>query len=72
MSRSDEEVTQQLWEAATTVGFFSIVNHGIDQSLVDAAFGSARQFFGQSVEDKKAQSPLDMSINSGFEHFSQV
>jgi isopenicillin N synthase-like dioxygenase/tRNA(Arg) A34 adenosine deaminase TadA len=72
MSLSDEEVSKQLWEAATTVGFFSVVNHGIDQSLVDAAFGSATQFFGQSVEDKKAQSPLDMSINSGFEYFSQV
>jgi isopenicillin N synthase-like dioxygenase/tRNA(Arg) A34 adenosine deaminase TadA len=72
MSLSDEEVTEQLWEAAKTVGFFSVVNHGIDQSLIDAAFGSSEGFFGQSVEDKKAQSPLDMSINSGFESFSQV
>jgi isopenicillin N synthase-like dioxygenase/tRNA(Arg) A34 adenosine deaminase TadA len=72
MSLSDAEVTKQLWEAATTVGFFTVVNHGIDQSLIDAAFGSAGTFFGQSVEDKKAQSPLDMSINSGFESFSQV
>jgi isopenicillin N synthase-like dioxygenase/tRNA(Arg) A34 adenosine deaminase TadA len=72
MSLSDEEVTKQLWEAANTVGFFSVINHGIDQSLVDAAFGSAGLFFGQSIEDKKAQSPLDMSINSGFEYFSQV
>jgi isopenicillin N synthase-like dioxygenase/tRNA(Arg) A34 adenosine deaminase TadA len=72
MSLSDDEVSKHLWEAATTVGFFTVINHGIDQSLIDAAFGSAGQFFDQSVEDKKAQSPLDMSINSGFESFSQV
>jgi isopenicillin N synthase-like dioxygenase/tRNA(Arg) A34 adenosine deaminase TadA len=72
MSLSDDEVRKQLWEAATTVGFFTVIHHGIDQSLIETAFGSAGTFFGQSVEEKRAQSPLDMSINSGFESFSQV
>ena len=66
------EVAQNLWEAATQVGFFTIVGHGIDASVIDNAFGASQTFFVQSVADKKQQSPLDMSINCGYEHFSQI
>jgi len=72
MSKSDEEITKLIWEAANTVGFFSVINHGIDQALIDSAFSTSATFFEQPLEDKKAQSPLDMSINSGYEYFSQV
>lgn len=72
MSAEDDVIAQQLWQAANTVGFFSVVHHGIDQSLIDKAFGTATDFFAQPLADKTSQSPLDMSINSGFESFSQV
>jgi isopenicillin N synthase-like dioxygenase/tRNA(Arg) A34 adenosine deaminase TadA len=72
MSGTDEEVANQLWEAATQVGFFSVTNHGIDQALIDKAFEMSANFFEQSVEEKEKQSPGDMSVNSGFEYFSQV
>jgi isopenicillin N synthase-like dioxygenase/tRNA(Arg) A34 adenosine deaminase TadA len=71
-SGTKEEIAAQLWEAATQVGFFTVTGHGIDQSVIDDAFAASETFFSQSVEDKTKQSPLDMSINSGFEHFSQV
>ncbi|RFP07887.1 hypothetical protein BFX83_08215 [Komagataeibacter xylinus] len=30
-----------LWDAATRVGFFQVINHGIDAADVDAAFAAA-------------------------------
>lgn len=32
------EITEQLWSAATEVGFFQLVNHGLDIKLVQSAF----------------------------------
>ena len=71
--RQDEAiVAQQLWEAATQVGFFTIIGHGIDASVVDQAFAASADFFAQPVQVKQTQSPGDMKNNAGFEYFSQV
>jgi len=67
-----EEVAALLWKAATEVGFFTVTGHGIEQSLIDAAFENSARFFAQPLDVKRQQSPVDMSINSGFEYFSQV
>lgn len=67
-----DAVRQRMWEAATNVGFFSVVNHGIDQTKIDAAFEQSATFFNQPLDAKRDQAPLDMSINCGFEHFAQV
>lgn len=69
---TEEELADKLWEAATQVGFFTLVGHGIDQSVIENAFETSFSFFNQSVEEKKNQSPMDMSINCGYEHFAQV
>ena len=69
---NDPDAADQLWKAATEIGFFLVTGHGIDPALIDAAFASSQQFFAQPLSDKQAQSPLDMSINSGFESFAQV
>lgn len=66
------KVTNQLWQAATQVGFFSVVGHGIPQSVIDDAFGVSADFFAQPLEEKKIQSPGDMKNNAGFEYFDQV
>ena len=68
----DEQV-EALWQAATQVGFFSLVGHGIPQSTIDDAFAVSDAFFKtNSHEEKQAQCPLDMKINCGFEHKAQV
>jgi isopenicillin N synthase-like dioxygenase len=67
-----EEVARQLWEAATQVGFFSVIGHSIQQTIIDDAFAVSESFFAQPVDVKKTQSPLDMSINCGFEYFAQI
>jgi len=66
LSASDKsQVAEQLWQAATKVGFFSVVGHGIPQSVIDDAFGASENFFAQPLEDKKTQSPGDMKSNAG-------
>jgi isopenicillin N synthase-like dioxygenase len=67
-----EEIVAQLWDAATKVGFFSLVGHGIPQELIDRAFSNSSEFFSLPLEEKRKQCPLDMSINCGFEHYAQV
>jgi len=62
----------QLWSAATTVGFFTIINHGLPAALIDEGFGAAREFFAQSKDTKYAQSPFAPQMNSGYEYMSQV
>ena len=36
--RRREEITDQLWQAATDVGFFQLSNHGLDLDLIKQAF----------------------------------
>lgn len=68
----DAAVTAALWDAATSVGFFTVVNHGIDLDLIDAQFAAAEAFFAQPLATKEAQSPYARERNSGFEHMKQV
>ena len=68
----DPNAADQLWKAATEIGFFIVTGHDIDPALIDAAFAGSQQFFAQSIEDKQSQSPLDMSVNCGFESFAQI
>ncbi|WP_285032482.1 2-oxoglutarate and iron-dependent oxygenase domain-containing protein [Mycolicibacterium sp. lyk4-40-TYG-92] len=66
-----EEITDQLWRAATEIGFFQLVGHPIPQHLVDAAFARAAEFFALP-EETKAALPLDKPNNVGWEFSSQV
>ncbi len=65
------EITEELWKAATEIGFFQLVNHGIPAELIDEAFRFSAEFFDlpQAV---KAQYPLKPGTNSGWEYMAQV
>ena len=39
------QIADELWAAATDVGFFQLVNHGIDLTQVQGAFDMAQRFF---------------------------
>ncbi|MFI8811750.1 MULTISPECIES: isopenicillin N synthase family dioxygenase [unclassified Streptomyces] len=69
--RRRADITQELWEAATDVGFFQIYHHGIEQSDIEGAFAAARAFFALP-EEVKANYPLRKGTNSGWESRSQV
>lgn len=66
-----EEITEQLWQAATDIGFFQLTGHGIPESLIDAAFDMSAAFFDLS-EDVKAKGPLKPGTNAGWEYKAQV
>ena len=73
LSDPDETaVADALWDAATTVGFFTVVGHGIDEESIDAQFEASREFFEQDLAVKEAASPFEPALNSGFEHMKQV
>ena len=45
---------REMWDAAHSIGFFSVVNHDIPQRLVDAAFDASAGFFSLPLEAKAA------------------
>ena len=65
------EVADQLWDAAVDVGFFQIVNHGIDLAEVHNAFAMTERFFALP-DAVKAQYPLKKALNVGWESRAQV
>lgn len=65
------QITEALWAAATDVGFFQLVNHGIDLARVQEAFEMAQRFFALP-DAVKAQYPLQRALNSGWESKAQV
>eukprot|EP01018_Ginkgo_biloba_P013942 Gb_30506 [translate_table: standard] len=57
-----ENLCRQIREAYEDWGFFRVINHGIDQSLVDCVDSVARQLFALPAEVKEtAISPLPFS-----------
>jgi isopenicillin N synthase-like dioxygenase len=64
-------IAEQLWQAATEIGFFQLVNHGIPQQQIDEAFTMTERFFALPHE-VKAQYPLGKGSNAGWEYKSQV
>jgi isopenicillin N synthase-like dioxygenase/tRNA(Arg) A34 adenosine deaminase TadA len=69
---TDDEIAQALWDAATTVGFFTLINHSIPSELIDAAFDTSAHFFAQAQEEKELQSPYARNLNSGYEYMKQL
>lgn len=57
------EITEQLWSAATDIGFFQIVDHGIDMSVVNHAFAMSERFFALPREVKERY-PLKKGQNA--------
>lgn len=72
LSQPTEVVEEKLWEAANNVGFFTVINHGISQEVIDDMFEKSKQFFDQPLSAKKEQCPFDRALNSGFEHKEQI
>ncbi|CAE5967047.1 unnamed protein product [Arabidopsis arenosa] len=47
-----KEVAKQIVEAAETLGFFQVVNHGVSVELLELLKSSAHEFFAQAPEEK--------------------
>lgn len=72
LSNFDErkfEIAEQLWDAATDIGFFQVANHGIPLNQIQSTFAMTEQFF-KLPDSVKAQYPL--SRNAGWESKAQI
>jgi len=58
------ETISQLQKAAAEVGFFSIVNHGISQQLIDAIHDAAIRFFEKPQATKMRFAPQEWNPRS--------
>ncbi|MGF1597015.1 MAG: isopenicillin N synthase family dioxygenase [Acidimicrobiales bacterium] len=65
------EITDELWAAATRVGFFQLSDHGIPQPVIDGAFAAAADFFALP-DEVKGQYPWRRNLNAGWESKTQV
>ena len=66
-----EAIADALWDAAVEVGFFQVVNHGIDPAQVREAFAMTERFFGLP-DPVKARYPHRKADNVGWESRAQV
>lgn len=48
-----KETALQMARASATIGFFYVTNHGIQQTLIDAAFAEMKRFFALSAREKQ-------------------
>lgn len=66
-----DEIVDRLWRAATDVGFFQLINHGIATADIRQAFTLAERFFALPDATKSRYS-LKQGQNAGWEFKSQV
>jgi isopenicillin N synthase-like dioxygenase len=62
-----DEITAKLIEAAENDGFFTLVDHGISKSEIEAQFSISKTFFDlpAEIKSKTAHDPI---TNSGWEY----
>ncbi|MGJ0184038.1 isopenicillin N synthase family dioxygenase [Corynebacterium glyciniphilum] len=62
---------EELWQAATTIGFFQLKNFGISKAEIEAAFAESRRLFALPKETLETVAK-PKGKNVGFEHKSQI
>ena len=60
-----------LGEALGDLGFFALVNHGVEQRLIDAAYGAAEAFFALPEDTKAEYELVAMKGQRGFTQFGK-
>ncbi|KAJ9700619.1 hypothetical protein PVL29_006095 [Vitis rotundifolia] len=56
-----KEIVEMVREASETWGFFTVVNHGIPESVLEKMMDGTRRFYAQDVEVKKKFYSRDLS-----------
>lgn len=65
------QTANAIGEAARTIGFFRICDHGIDGGLIAATYEAAAQFFALSDESKRRYYIGDSSNHRGYVPFTE-
>lgn len=66
-----EAFVSALGEALSELGFFALVNHGVEQRLIDAAYGAAEAFFALPELTKSEYELAEMKGQRGFTQFGK-
>lgn len=69
--RQPQAFAADLGEALHRFGFFALVNHGVDQTLIDAAYQAVARFFLQPEEQKRAYEDFALKGQRGFTRFGR-
>ena len=60
------QTAEKIGAACRDVGFFYVINHGVDSALMAAAFAQSRRFFALPLEDKKSVASDRIGGNRGY------
>lgn len=63
--------TDAFGEALSELGFFALINHGVEQRMIDAAYGAAEAFFALPEETKAQYEIAEMKGQRGFTCFGK-
>ena len=70
---SDDVLDAKLYDAASNVGFFALVNAPfVNKDDIDRQFEFSEKFFARAKAVKEQESPYDAKLNSGYEYKLQV
>ncbi|CRG92103.1 Gibberellin 2-beta-dioxygenase 1 [Talaromyces islandicus] len=72
LSQPQAQVVDSLRDACTRVGFFSISNHSIPQSVIDQVFSTAAEFFSLDDAAKQQAHFKNGTALCGYEGFQNV
>ena len=70
---SDDVLDAKLYDAASNVGFFALVNAPfVNKEDIDRQFEFSEKFFARARAVKEQESPYNAKLNSGYEYKLQV
>lgn len=66
MSQERSRVSMQIVKACETLGFFKVVNHGVDQTTISRMEQESINFFVKPVHEKTSVKPANQPFRYGF------
>jgi isopenicillin N synthase-like dioxygenase len=70
-TEGDRRLAGEIGEAARGIGFFTVVNHGVQAALIDGMFAAGRGFFARPAAEKAALSIKRSPHNRGYVGLSE-
>jgi isopenicillin N synthase-like dioxygenase len=70
-SQEANAFVQAFGEALSQLGFFALVNHGVEQRIIDAAYGAAEAFFALPEATKLQYEIAELKGQRGFTRFGK-
>ncbi|HEU4752234.1 MAG TPA: 2-oxoglutarate and iron-dependent oxygenase domain-containing protein, partial [Armatimonadota bacterium] len=68
---AEQRFARELGEALTELGFFALVNHGVDQELIRRSYDAVERFFTQPEAVKRRYERLELKGQRGFTSFGR-